>query len=112
MDKSRPPLAAETEVLRAAYAALNRNDIAGFTAAFDAHIERIEFADSPQAGTYHGLEAVKAHVSKARETWAEGSCQPERFIVAPPHPSDNRIIVITHVRVRLKLARTAIRVTP
>ena len=88
-------------MLRAAYAALNRNDIAGFTAAFDPQIERIEFADSPQGGTYRGLESVKAHISKARGTWAEGSCQPERFIIAPAHPAGDRIIVLVQVRVRL-----------
>jgi len=34
-----------------------------------------------------------------RGTWAEGSCEPERFIVAP---DADRIIVLIHVRVRLK----------
>ncbi|MFG0285344.1 MAG: nuclear transport factor 2 family protein [Phycisphaerales bacterium JB039] len=91
------PLAAETEALREAYAALNRNDVAGFIAIFDPQIERIEPADFPQAGTYHGLEAVKAHVAKGRGTWAEGGCEPQRFIVA-----GDRIIVLVHVRVRLK----------
>lgn len=85
------------EALKNAYAALNRNDIDAFTSIFDADIERIEFLDSPQGGTYHGLEAVKAHVVKGRSTWAEGGCEPERFIIA-----GNRIIVLIHVRVRRK----------
>ena len=97
MDKATPSLAVETEALREAYAALNRNDIAGFVAVFDPQIERIEPADFPLGGTYHGLEAVTAHVAKGRGTWAEGSCAPERFIVA-----GDRIIVLVHVRVRLK----------
>lgn len=92
-----PRLTDEAEALRAAYAALNRNDIPGFVAVFDPQIERIEPADFPQGGTYHGLEAVKAHVSKGRGTWAEGRCEPERFIVA-----GDRIIVLVRVRVRLK----------
>ena len=97
MDESIQPLAAETEAIREAYAALNRNDIAGFVAVFDPQIERIEFAESSSGGTYHGLEAVKAHVAQGRSTWAEGSCEPERFIVA-----GDKIVVFLHVRVRLK----------
>ncbi len=99
MAKQTPPLAAETEALREAYAALNRNDIPAFVRVFDPQIERIEFAGLPQGGTYRGLAAVTAHVSKGRGTWAEGSCEPERFIVAP---SGDRIVVLIHVRVRLK----------
>jgi ketosteroid isomerase-like protein len=97
MNKPAPSLAIETEALREAYAALNRNDIPAFACVFAPQIERIEPADFPQGGTYHGLEAVKAHISKGRGTWAEGSCEPERFIVA-----GDRIIVLIHVRVRLK----------
>ncbi|MBK8208496.1 MAG: nuclear transport factor 2 family protein [Planctomycetes bacterium] len=94
MDK---PMAAETETLRQVYAALNRGDIEAMIKAFDPQIERAEFVDSPHGGTYHGLEAVKAHIIKARETWAEGNCEPEQFIVA-----GDKIIVLVHVRVRLK----------
>ena len=88
---------AETRVLREAYAALNRNDIPAFVRSFDPQIERIEFAGSPQGGAYHGLETVKAHVERGRGTWAEGDCEPERFVAA-----GDRIIVLVHVRVRLK----------
>ncbi len=59
MDESIQPLAAETEAIRQAYAALNRNDIAGFVKAFDPEIERIEPAEFPSGGTYHGIEAVE-----------------------------------------------------
>lgn len=99
VDNPLPCLAAETEVLRVAYAALNRNDIAGFVAALDPAVERIEPADFPQGGTYRGLEAVRAHISKGRGTWAEGSCEPQRFIAAP---SGDRVVVFVRVRVRLK----------
>lgn len=90
-------MAAETEALRAAYAALNRNDVPGFVAIFDSQIERVELLELPQGVTYRGLAAVTAHVAKARASWAEGRCEPERFIVA-----GDRIIVLTDVRVRLK----------
>jgi|ERR1043166_8374833 ketosteroid isomerase-like protein len=97
MDKLTPSLAAETEALREAYAALNRGDIPGFVKAFDSQIEWTEPAEYPTGGTYRGLAAVEAHLSQARGTWAEGSCEPERFIVA-----GQRIIVFVHVHVRLK----------
>ena len=60
-------------------------------------LERELLPAHPQGGTYRGLAAVTAHVSKGRGTWAEGSCEPERFIVA-----GDRVIVLAHVRVRLK----------
>jgi hypothetical protein len=97
MSTLTPSLAAETEALRKADAALNRNDIPAFVRVFDPQIERIEPADFPGGGTYHGLEAVKAHVSLHRGRWAEGSCEPQRFIVA-----GDKVIVFARVRVRLK----------
>ena len=40
---------------------------------------------------------VREHVIKGRSTWAEGSCEPERFVI-----NGDKVIVLTHVRVRLK----------
>jgi ketosteroid isomerase-like protein len=97
MAELTPSLSAETKALREGYAALNRSDIPAFVKVFDPQIERIEPADFPAGGTYRGLAAVTAHLSKARETWAEGSCDPERIIVA-----GDRHIVFVYVRVRLK----------
>lgn len=97
MSQMRPSLGGEAEALKECYAALNRNDIPGFVQVFDEQIERIEPADFPQRGTYHGLAAVTEHLSKARATWAEGSCEPLRFIV-----TGDRVIVLIDVRVRLK----------
>ena len=97
MEESTPTLAAEIEAIREAYAALNRGDIPAFVSLFDPQIERIEPAEFPQGGTYQGLAAVTAHVAKGRGTWAEGGCEPRRFIVA-----GDRVIVFVHVRVRLK----------
>ncbi len=103
MSKQTRSLDAETNALKHAYAALNRNDIPAFVTILDPQIERIEPADVPLAGTYHGLAAVTAHFLKARATWAEGSCEPQRFIVAPAAAGgDVCIIVLVHVRVRLK----------
>ena len=97
MDELTPSRAAETEALREAYAALNRNDIPATVKAFDPQIEWTEPAEYPGGGTYHGHAGVKAHLSQARETWAEGSCEPEQFIVA-----GDKIVVFLYVRVRLK----------
>lgn len=90
-------LAAETEALKEVYAALNRNDIPGVLKFFDPEITRIEPAGFPSAGTYCGHAEVRAHLSQGRDTWAEGACTPERFLVA-----GDKIVVFLHVRVRLK----------
>ena len=88
MGRLTPSLAAETEALRETYAAINRNDIPATVKAFDPQIEWIEPPEYPIGGTHQGHAAVMEHLSRARDTWAEGSCEPERFIVA-----DDKIIV-------------------
>lgn len=90
-------LAAETESLKRAYAALNRGDIDGFIKDFDPQIVRVEFEGTPTGGTYRGLDAVKAHVAQGRSSWAEGACEPEQFTVV-----GDKVVVSCHVRVRLK----------
>jgi ketosteroid isomerase-like protein len=97
MAELTPLLATETETLREAYAALNRNDIPATIKAFDPQIEWTEPVEYPLGGTFRGHAEVQAHLSKARDTWAEGSCEPERFMVA-----GDKIIVFLHVHVRLK----------
>ena len=92
-----PALAAETEALRDAYAALNRNDIPAMVDAFDPQIEWTEPDEFAGGGTQRGRAAVQAHLSWARGTWAEGRCEPERFVVA-----GDKIVVFVHVRVRLQ----------
>jgi ketosteroid isomerase-like protein len=82
MSNQAPLLAAETQAIREVYAALNRGDIPGFVSVLDPQIERVEPAGFPMSETYRGLAAVTAHLSKARGTWAEGTCEPRRFIVA------------------------------
>jgi len=64
--------ATETDTLKEAYAALNRNDIPAMVQAFDRQIEWTEPAEYSGGGTYRGLAAVKAHLSQARASWAEG----------------------------------------
>ena len=97
MSELQSALATETEALRDVYAALNRNDIAAIVKAFDPQIVWIEPSEYPLGGTYSGHAEVQAHLSKARDTWAEGRCEPERFIVA-----GDKIVVFLRVRVRLQ----------
>ncbi len=97
MNKLTPSLETETDALRETYAALNLNDIEAAVKAFDPQIVWIEPAEYPGGGTYYGQSAVKAHLSWARSSWVEGSCEPERFIVA-----GDKVIVFISVRVRLK----------
>jgi len=97
MSSLTPSLTTETAALKEAYTALNRGDIPSFVKDFDENIEWIEFAESAGGGTYNGRAAVEAHAMEARATWAEGSCEPERFIVA-----GDKVVVFVHVRVRLK----------
>lgn len=98
MNKGTRPLEAEAEMLRGLYAAINRGDIAAAVSVFDPEIVRVEPAGFPMSGTYRGLAAMTAHFEKARATWAEGSCEPERFVAG----TDRRVIVLVQVRVRLK----------
>jgi uncharacterized protein len=97
MDTVTPAFAAETQALSKAYAAFNRNDIPATVEALDPQIQWTEPAGFPGGGTYHGHQGVMAYLSHSREDWAEGSSEPERFIVA-----GDKIVVFVHVRVRLK----------
>lgn len=97
MESLTPTGAAAIEALRETYAALNRNDIDAAVAAFDTQMVWIEPPEYAGGGSYHGQAAVKALLTRARATWAEGRCEPERFVVA-----GDKVIVFLHVHVRLK----------
>ena len=87
----------EIETLEQFFAAINRNDIAALADYFDPQIVRIEPEGYPTAGTYHGIAEVQEHVSQGRGTWAEGSCDPEEFLV-----NGDKIVVYLYAWVRLK----------
>lgn len=97
MSELTPALAAETNALREAYAAFNRNDVPAFGQVLDPQIEWIEPVEFSGGGTYRGRDVVLAHLAKSREAWAEGSCEPQRIIIA-----GDRIVQFVFVRVRLK----------
>ncbi len=85
------------EALEQFFAAINRNDMQAITKDFDPAIVRIEPEGFPTAGTYRGIAEVQEHVSKGRGSWAEGTCEPEKFLV-----NGDKVVVYLHARVRLK----------
>jgi ketosteroid isomerase-like protein len=87
----------ETEALEQFFAAINRNDMQAIIKDFDPEIVRVEPEGFPTAGTYRGIAEVQGHVRKGRGTWAEGTCEPERFLV-----NGDKVVVYLHARVRLK----------
>ncbi len=90
-------MSTEIEALEQFFAAVNRNDMQAMIKDFDPQIVRVEPEGFPTAGTYQGIAQVQANVTKGRGTWAEGSCQPERFLV-----NGEKLVVYLHARVRLK----------
>lgn len=84
------------DVLQRFFAAINRNDIRAASQDFDAAIVRVEPAGFPTSGTYRGIAEVQAHLVKGRGSWAEGSCDPESYLV-----QGDRVVVYLHARVRL-----------
>lgn len=89
-------MSTEIEVLKQFFAAINRNDMQGMTKHFDPGIVRIEPGGFPTAGTYRGIAEVQEHVAHGRGTWAEGTCEPEKF-----WESGDKVVAYVHVRVRL-----------
>jgi ketosteroid isomerase-like protein len=87
----------EIEVLEQFFAAINRNDMEGITKYLDPQIVRIEPEGFPTAGNYRGIAEVQEHVTKGRGTWAEGTCQPEKFLA-----NGDKVVAYLHVWVRLK----------
>jgi uncharacterized protein len=89
-------MSTQTEVLERFFAAINRNDMQAVIEDFDPEIVRIEPEGFPTAGTYRGIAEVQQHVRQGRGTWAEGSCDPERFF-----EKGDTVVVYLHAWVRL-----------
>jgi len=87
----------ETQALEQFFAAINRNDMQAVTRDFAPDIVRIEPKGFPTAGTYRGIAEVQEHIRKGRGTWAEGTCEPEKFL-----ENGNKVVVYLHARVRLE----------
>ena len=87
----------DVDAVKHFYAAINRNDMQAISRDFDPHIVRIEPEGFPTAGTYRGIAEVDAHVRAGRGTWAEGTCEPEKFLV-----NGEKVVVYLYAWVRLK----------
>jgi ketosteroid isomerase-like protein len=79
------------DALKQFFAAINRNDMQTTTRDFDPQIVRIELEGFSAAGTYRGVAEVQEHVRKGRGTWAEGSCEPEKFLI-----NGEKVVVYLH----------------
>lgn len=90
-------MSTEIEALEHFFAAINRNDMQAITRDFDPQVVRVEPEGFPTAGTHRGIREVQEHVTKGRATWAEGTCEPEKFLV-----NGDKVVVYLHARVRLK----------
>jgi ketosteroid isomerase-like protein len=90
-------MSTEIDALTQFFAAVNRNDMQALTKDFDPQIVRVEPDGFPTSGTYRGIAAVLEQFASARGTWAEGSCEPERFI-----EEGDKIVVYVRAQVRLK----------
>ena len=98
-DPMQSPMQQEQMIaaLRGAYAAFNRGDIDAAVEPLDDQIEWIEPTEFPGGGTYHGRDGAKRYLTQSRAGLAEGTSEPEKFIVA-----GNRIVVFVHAHVRPK----------
>jgi uncharacterized protein len=85
------------DLLRRAYDAFNRGDIADAVKDLDPNIEWTEPNSFPGGGTYHGQKGVAQYLTQSRAGWAEGRSKPERFVTA-----GNRVVVLVHARIRLQ----------
>lgn len=84
-------------ILRAAYAAFNRGDIAAAVQSLDPQIDWSEPNEFPGGGTYHGREGAKQYLTNSRDSVAEVISEPEQFV-----PAGDRIVVFVYARVRPK----------
>jgi ketosteroid isomerase-like protein len=85
------------QALRDAYTAFNRGDIDAAVKPLDEHIEWTEPDSFPGGGTYHGREGAHRYLAQSRAGIAEGTSEPEKFIVA-----GNRIVVFVRANIRPK----------
>lgn len=92
-------MSSEIETLKQFFAAINRNDMQTITKYFDPQIVRIEPEGFSTVGTYRGITEVQNHITEGRGSWAEGTCEPEKFLV-----NGDKVVVYLYAWVRLKEA--------
>ena len=85
------------ETSKQVYAGISRNDVDLVLSLFDADVHRVEFEGLPNSRRYQGHIDLRQHITDGRSTWAEGTCEPIKFI-----SNKNKMVVKVHVKVRLK----------
>lgn len=83
----------EIDLLRKAYAAFNRGDMAAAVESLDPQIEWSEPPEFSGGGAYHGRDEVRRYLTQSQAGWAEGSSEPERFV-----SRGDRVVVFVHAR--------------
>lgn len=85
-------------ILKKAYEAFNRGDMAAAVEALDPQVEWVEPAEFEGGGRpYHGPKEVKAYLTQSRAGWIEGRSEPEQFL-----PAGDKVVVFVHARFRPK----------
>lgn len=87
----------ENQIITEIFAAINRNDFPSVIHLFDPEVVRIEPSGYATAGVHHGHESLINHMAQGRSTWAEGSCEPKKFLEV-----GDKVLAFVEVHVRLK----------
>ena len=72
----------DAEIVRGAYDALNRGDVAGALAALDADAEWYESPALPETGSYHGRSAIQSFLQQFLQSWERFHQEPEEVVSA------------------------------
>lgn len=75
--------------------ALNAGDLHAMRGLVHPDICRMEWEGTASARSYRGVDAFLDHVKEGRDSWAEGSCTPEKFYV-----NGDKVVASVHVHVR------------
>ena len=87
---------ARIAILKRAYEAFNRGDMASAVEAMDPQVEWVEPAEFAGGGRpYHGPNEVKGYLTQSRAGWVEGRSEPEQFLT-----SGDKVVVYVHARFR------------
>ena len=72
----------DIEIIRRAYADLNRRDVEAWLDAFHPNAEMYDLAGGPEAPARQGHDALREWVETMDEIWEDGRHEPEEFIDA------------------------------
>lgn len=87
----------DVQILRDAYEALNRGEIARALSVLDPDAEWSEHSDLPEAATYRGRDSIRAFLEGYLESWEDFHQETEDVIDA-----GERVAVLLHLAARGK----------